>query len=117
MAISAGDSNCTNGLSGAIYSQWLADAAAGLSPLPAAVIIAKAMCYRWAIAIATAHNADSGGLGSLTEATVAPPAAGSANVGSFYLYRPGSGQPSQLLLCEQTSVNGVYEWAIVNQSS
>ena len=60
MAITAGDSACTTGLSGAIYSAWSGDAANGFSsPLSAPQLaMVKAQCYRWAVAIANAHNAD-----------------------------------------------------------
>jgi hypothetical protein len=61
MAIDSGDADCTTGLSGAIYSAWIADPTNGfLDPLPAgAVALLKAQSYRWAVAIADAHNADA----------------------------------------------------------
>lgn len=63
------------------------------------------------------YFAVAGALAALAENTAAPPAASASNVGEFYLRRAGSGQPSQLLQSQQTSTDGVYEWAIVNQSS
>jgi hypothetical protein len=53
MALSAGDSGCTSGLSGAIYSAWTSDANNGFSsPLSTAQqTLLKAMCYRLASAI------------------------------------------------------------------
>ncbi len=58
MAISAGDAGCTTGLSGAIWAAWSADGAAGLASSGSGIAAAKAMIYRWAVAIANAHNSD-----------------------------------------------------------
>lgn len=63
------------------------------------------------------YFAVAGALPALTENSAAPPAASAGQVGQFYLRRAGSGQPSQLLFCAQTSTDGVYEWVIVAQSS
>ena len=82
MAISAGDAGCTTGLSAAIYTAWTGDAANGFSsPLTAAQIsMVKAMCYRWAVAIANAHNSDGvSSTVSVQDEGVAQGAAGTFN--------------------------------------
>ncbi len=63
------------------------------------------------------YFAVAGAAPALIPQTAAPPAAGAGNVGEWYLRRSGAGQPTQLLLCGETSTDGVYEWGIVWQSS
>ncbi len=92
------------------------DAALGAAPTAQAAARAS-LAASIATPVASAHNADAGAPGAIPESVSAPPAASATYLGTFYLYRPGTGQPSQLLLCEQTSTDGVYEWSIVSQSS
>lgn len=59
MSVNAGDAACTTGLSGSIWSAWSADGAAMLAGSPSGIAAAKAMIYRWSVAIASAHNGDA----------------------------------------------------------
>lgn len=62
MALNAGDSACTMGLSGAMYANWTGDTAHNgfSSPLsgPQATMI-KSMCYQFALAIVAQIQANA----------------------------------------------------------
>ncbi len=100
MAIDAGDSGCTSGLSGSIYSSWSGDAASGFSsPLGAdQTATVKAQCYRWAQAIASAVNASGGSLVGAQQSSTCT-AAGPVSPG---FPTPASGYPTMSFTAPST---------------
>jgi hypothetical protein len=60
MALDAGNSACTTGLSGALYTAWTGDATNGFSsPLTTGqTAVVKSLCYQWAVSIAARLGVD-----------------------------------------------------------